>query len=123
MTRGMKRLLIVVLATILIRTIFPVVLNSYFSSERVIPSISNVSYNKQTDFILITCEVTSAKQVQSAEVHFEGEVIEMKCTQLVSGQADHVRFSATIPLVDDNVEVKIVAYNTIGDKSTHIIEK
>lgn len=123
MTRGMKRLLIVVLATILIRTIYPVVLNSYFSPERGVPSISNVSYNKQTDFILITCEVSSVEQVKGAEVHFEDEVIKMKCTQLVSGQADHVRFKATIPLVDDNVEVKIVAYNTLGDKSTYIIEK
>ena len=123
MTRGMKRLLIVVLATILIRIVYPVVLNSYFSPERVVPKISNVSYNKQTDFILITCEVSSAEQVQSAEVHFEDEVIKMKCTQLVSGQADHIRLSATIPHVEDNIEVKIVAYNMLGDKSTYIIEK
>ena len=122
MTRGIKRLLIVIVATILIRTAYPIMLKIYFSPDKQNPTISDVQYSKQEDFILITCEVYSVDQVKGAEIYYNNEIVQMDHSISVSG-ADRVRFKATIPLVDDDIEVKIVVYDGEGDSTTYIIER
>lgn len=123
MSKSIKRLLIVVVAGILIRTLYPLMLNMYFSPDKENPTIYDVKWSKQTEFILITCEIYSVDQVKGAKVHYNNEIVEMDYTSSVSGQADRVRYKVYIPLIDDNVEVNIVAYDMEGDYATYIVER
>ena len=95
----------------------------YYSPDKENPTIYDVQYSKQDSFILVTCEIYSVDQVKDAEIYYNDEIIKMEYTASVSGQADRVRYKASIPLIDDDVEVKIVAYDMQGDSSTYIIER
>lgn len=123
MLKFLKQRLIILVMAIVIPIVATLINDAYYTPERVLPTISNITYSVQEDFILIGCEVYSVKQVRNAEVHFNDEIVEMKYVKSVSGQADRVRYSVTIPTLEEDTEIKIVAYNNQGDSSTYIVEK
>ena len=121
--RFFKQKLRIAIMFIVITVVGNLINKLYYTPDKEYPTIYNVSYNKQADFILIACDIFSIDQVEDAEIHYNNEVVKMNYGKSLSGQPDRVRYSITIPLVDDNVEVKIVAYDNDGDSSTYIIEK
>ncbi len=123
MLKFIKQRLIILVMAIVIPIVAIFIKNAYYTPERVLPTISNITYSVQEDFILIGCEVYSVKQVRNAEVHFNNQIVEMNYDKSVSGQTDRVRYSVTIPILEEDTEIKIVAYNNQGDSSTYIIEK
>ena len=61
MKRWLKLQLAVVVMSILIPVIFNYINRLYYTTERVTPSISEVTYSPQGNFILIGCEVKSLR--------------------------------------------------------------
>ena len=104
--------------------IFNYINRLYYTTERVTPSISEVTYSPQGNFILIGCEVKSLEDhISKVELHYGNEVVEMKYNKMMDEQGRRVRYSVTIPLIADNVEMKIIASDEQNDIATYIIEK
>ena len=123
MIKGIKSMFIVFVVIVLFRALYPIILNSYFTPEREIPSVTEVTYSKQQDFILVGCELYSYDGIDRVEIHFNDEVVLMQYNTTETDRERYPRYVAQIPLVDDEVEVKIISYDIDGDSSTYIIEK
>ena len=124
MKRWLKLQLAVVVMSILIPVVFNFIDKLYYTTERLTPSISEVTYSPQDNFILIACEVKSLEDyISKVELHYGDEVVEMKYNKMMDEQGRRVRYSVTIPVVADNVEMKIIVYDEQNDIATYIIER
>lgn len=116
-------LVITILLLTFVGTLF-VVDRIYNATRSKSPTISDVSYSKQADFILIGCEVKSLDKIDYVNVNYNNKFVEMSYATRVDAQGgNRDRYTVKIPLDAENYEIKIIASDQQGDTDTHIIEK
>ena len=116
-----NRIIIYVLLIVLIRVVTFLADKLYYEPKE-LPSFGDVTYSIQKDFVVVGCQIYSLDSVEKVEVHYNDVVLKMNYNGN-DYDKKFVRYVVQMPIVDENVEVKIVAYELDGDKATYIIEK